>query len=787
MQVDADGRSLVLGLRAFEGKLVHHWLSEDADLEIDTVMIGRPPTIVPLRAEGYKRRGDEVHVSVTAEGLPLALIERYTIRPGVPPVVEGNVSGELSYDTRQRDHGTMNLRSMVEGLSTAIPLEEGPLPIEQPLLRVDTAVEVHPGRMRVVGGHIEAQGVVVSLDGTIERPLRSTSPARFETSINGLALHQVRSMVESLPGQNARTLENLLARIDAGQIDAIGGSGSARLSEWNQLLRRQVDAMPHGFVLSADVSGIDIATGGRGWIKELGGRIELQGDHLQLSETRAFWNTQPLPPLELSLEGVSNLFRASDEQRQLRASAASLPGIDPLWEIMTGGPQEAEVVDTPTAPIRLKIDALDHPALRWPIRDARVVIHRGPSGVDIQIKEARWAGAPVQGEASWIPSSGRALTVSLEISPPDSVGEALADADEAALAPILETTSGIEGADRPEWAMGRFEIDALDSAAIPLRLVHGNFTLQGHSLQLSKIRANVVPSGKLVANLGFQLDNPEHVITDVSFSLVAADVQSVGFAVGLPAGFAEGKVHITGALDGPLLPQTPVFANLQGEVSLDARNGEFYRDLPLVAALAQASEGFNSYTQRNALVYEYVTADLLIDRGVVSTDDLRMEGPVRIFANGRIETASETPQIEATVGVFVFRGAGELMVTVPLVKAILPGSERGLVGAYYQLSGPVADPEVTPLTGKSITEDLPDIFSAPLQILRAIVGDATEEQLEREAGGAASDTPSSEPSARGGDAAPAPRSDSAGAQEGAQEESLPEDAAQARPRANRAR
>jgi hypothetical protein len=736
-QPDAEGRPLKLGLRAFEGKLVHHWLSGDADLEINTVMIGRAPSVVPLRAEGYKRRDEEVHVSVTAEGLPLALLERYTIRKGVEPVIGGTVSGEISYDTRQRDHGTMKLRSMVEDLSTAIPLKEGPLPIEQSLLSVDASVEVHPGRMRLVGGRMEAGGVVVNLDGSMERPLRSASRASFETSVTGLALPEVRSIAESLPGQNARTLENLILRFESGQIDAVGGRGSAQIATWGRLLRREMDALPADFVLSADLSGIKIATGGRGWIKDLGGRVELEGDHLRLHETRAFWNTQPLPALQLSLEGVSNLFRSSEPRRQLSASADSLPGIDPLWQIVTGGGQIGD--EEPDAPppslIRLKIDALDHPALRWPIRDARVLIQPGSEGVAIEIKSARWAGAPIRGAALWFPASSRALTLNLEVDPPDLEPTGVdSDAPEAEAAAI-DTTSSVEGADRPEWAIGRFEVDAIDAAPLPLRMVHGDFAVRGSELRLSKIRANAVPSGKLVANIGFQLDDPEKVATDANFSLVAADVHSVGTALGMPTGFAEGKVHFTGALDGPLMPQTPVLSNMQGEITMDARNGEVYGKLPLVAAIAQASEGFNSYSQRNALVYEYVKADLQIDHGVVASDDFRLEGPLRVYANGQLDTVPDTPELDGMVGVFIFRGAGDLMVNVPLVKAILPGSERGLVGAYYKVSGPVTEPRVVAMTGKSITEDLPDLLSTPLKVLRAIVGDVTEEQraAEREA------------------------------------------------------
>ena len=67
------------------------------------------------------------------------------------------------------------------------------------------------------------------------------------------------------------------------------------------------------------------------------------------------------------------------------------------------------------------------------------------------------------------------------------------------------------------------------------------------------------------------------------------------------------------------------------------------------------------------------------------------------------------------------RGAGQLLEAIPLVKIILPGSERGLVGTYYQVSGNLGQPSVRALTGRSFAEGLPDALEAPYQILRAIL------------------------------------------------------------------
>jgi hypothetical protein len=74
------------------------------------------------------------------------------------------------------------------------------------------------------------------------------------------------------------------------------------------------------------------------------------------------------------------------------------------------------------------------------------------------------------------------------------------------------------------------------------------------------------------------------------------------------------------------------------------------------------------------------------------------------------------------VGLFLFRSAGQIMETIPLVKAFLPGSEKGLMGAYFEVTGPFEGPRVRALKGRTVEEDLPDVLAAPYQILRSILG-----------------------------------------------------------------
>jgi len=95
-------------------------------------------------------------------------------------------------------------------------------------------------------------------------------------------------------------------------------------------------------------------------------------------------------------------------------------------------------------------------------------------------------------------------------------------------------------------------------------------------------------------------------------------------------------------------------------------------------------------------------------------------GPLRVLASGAIDFDAQPAPIDATVGVFILRQADLLLGDVPLVKLLVPGSDRGLLGAYFEVSGPVAEPEVRPMPIKSLAQGtpLPEVLRTPFESLR---------------------------------------------------------------------
>lgn len=706
---DRQGRPFELALYEVDGRLVHHWISGDAELHLRASLFDADRRVVPLRAEGWQRGGDEMRLALEATRLPVSLLEPHLLPRERSVFFAGAISGELAYETRAEHHGAISLRSHVEDFRARIDVRRGHYEIARPFVQLQGRLDIHPGRVRLADGSIEAGDIALSLDGSVERPLGPDARARFDVSVGGLDLAQVREIVLSLPDEDRVILENVLGRMDDGRIDRIGLGGRARLDEWGPLLVGDLDHLPAGFAVGVDVSEVRVRAGPTGWLSQMGGRLELSGDRLTLREATGLWNDEPLPELSVSIEGVSHLFRGPDPERILTARAGPLPGLGPLLEITRRDPDQQ--TDALLPPVTLQVERLEHPILRWPIRDAQVRLEENSRGLRGVFESGRWAGAPFEGEMVWIATPSPKLIMDLSVK---------AWSDEAAHHASADREPGFDP-DLP-WATGRFEIGSIDRGPLPTRRIDGRFALEGSRLELRDVRAEIDPIGQVDGTLAVALDDPEAVILASDFSLSGGDVERIGRGLGFPAGHATGRMRASGRIEGPIRPQTPLLTSLTGRIEFEARQGEIKRDkLPLLLALAQASSGYNEFAARDAVAYDSISTQLLLAGGRITIPDFVLEGPLRVYASGSVDAVDPPYDVVAVVGLFLFRSAGQIMESIPLVKAFLPGSERGLIGAYFQITGPLEDPEVRALAGKSVAEDLPDVLAAPYQLLRSIL------------------------------------------------------------------
>jgi hypothetical protein len=644
--------------------------------------------------------------------LPLSLLGPYLASSGPQASADGTLSGVVAYRAPTADHGVLELDWLIRTLDMSVPLRAEPLHIESPRLELHSRIEIHPGRLRVAELKLEGLGGAGELTtrGVVERPLRESSRARLSTTLRGAGLAELRRIVAWLPETDATPLTELLARLESGRIERIEASGGARVSQWRRLARGELKSLPSGFVLTTDVAGVAVASDGPAALTDLGAHAEWSGDRISLRELSANWRGVPLARVDLTVEGLSNLLGGPASSRKLRPGAEPIPGLMTLWRILAGGPREGPAAPLPV--MQLVIEALDHPGLRWPIRDTRVHIASTLRGVAIEASDGTWAGAPFRAEALWTLQPEPHWKVEVAVAAPASHPRS----SPAGRPRENEIGSTDERADA--WLRGELRVDSLEAAGLPTSKFEARFGLAGTSLSLSEVTAELMPEGVLTGGLVVDLSESERLPAKVDVQMLDGDLSQIAPMVGLEREQLSGRLSFRGGLEGWVAPERPLLTELSGSVYVQAREGELQREIPMVLAIAQATEGFNPFASRSVARFESVEMTLRLDRGRISTDNLELEGPIRAQAKGFLDIARPDPKVNVVVGVFLFRQADQTLGQLPLLSHLV--SDDGLVGGYFEVDGSAADPEVRGLALDSIASAIPDVVKAPFRALRAI-------------------------------------------------------------------
>jgi autotransporter translocation and assembly factor TamB len=205
-----------------------------------------------------------------------------------------------------------------------------------------------------------------------------------------------------------------------------------------------------------------------------------------------------------------------------------------------------------------------------------------------------------------------------------------------------------------------------------------------------------------------------------------------GRAEQLLAGLYRGKGEVTGILSlGGILTSegeetTDFWRNLGGDLKLVMRDGRIGRYTVLAKILsllnvAQLLEFKGPELLSEGMPYQRLTADIKIERGIARTGNLVLDSPaMKVNAVGQVNLADDT--LDLTVAAKPFQTVDSILTKIPLAGWLLGGKEKSLLVAYYRVTGPLSDPQVTPIPLKSVGRNLFGIFRNLLEIPEALTG-----------------------------------------------------------------
>lgn len=117
------------------------------------------------------------------------------------------------------------------------------------------------------------------------------------------------------------------------------------------------------------------------------------------------------------------------------------------------------------------------------------------------------------------------------------------------------------------------------------------------------------------------------------------------------------------------------------------------------------------------LPFRILSADFKGRDGVLYTDNLVLDGPVMdIVANGNVNVDQSTMNMK--IGMIPFNTVNWILSNIPLVGANVAGGTKSIIAAYFNVTGPIADPRVTPAPITSVEELAKKIIGLPINLIR---------------------------------------------------------------------
>ncbi|MCA9504249.1 MAG: hypothetical protein KC616_14265 [Myxococcales bacterium] len=727
----ADAAPEILRLELLDLVADRDWLSDAITIEAKGVLVDGRNAPFPIEIDVQREEDRHFDWRLAVSGLPLeraaaplARIERID-----------RLSGTLdaSIHLTRRDDGGLHLS--VEGRidEATLGLRGARNLLDREQAELHTELDFDAGGLRLDRAELQGERLGLALQGNVPRPLRPTARARLESRIRGIELDDVRRIARSLEGESAsaRSLLRLIERVEHGRIQTVEATGTASLRDWGDLLTGRATRLPDGFVLGGRFDRFSVGTGPEDRLESLEGHVEWVEDRIWLRDTNAVFRGAPLPTIDVTIEGVSHLASAREADDRVTSVPPPLPGIAPLMQILR--PRDPDALPAVKL-IGLAIDRLEHPIFRWPLEDLRVVVEPLRRGMQINVREGLWGGAGVTGEVVWF-NDPRAPTVSATLTlapgpttPAGTESDASGERADLAETSIAASSPAAPSAHDPKtsrkapsrWGSGRFEMEFRPRPKLPFARGSGFFRLEGDRLVANDIELDLDPGGQAALRGEVELADPESVGLDFSFALTDGQIGGLTQFVRLPEDLARGGIGATGSLAGRVRPDVSFIADLEGRIRAEAKDGKVRMGVPLLFRLAKATEGYNPFANEDELRFEAMTGTIGIDHGRLDVADFEIEGPLRVFANAAIDTNEKPGRIKAVVGIFLFRGPNQILETLPLVRSFLPGSERGLVGAYFEVKGGLSEPSVEALPMATLASAVPSAIKAPFKVLRLL-------------------------------------------------------------------
>ncbi len=663
-----------------------------------------------IRLEGRAAPGT-TRMVVDLAAIDLATLPR-AIRGDLPLPAQGSLSGRIDWSAPAEGPDRFELALEGEHIAGRLPGAGAAAPPQAFALARPTLSGVllaEAGGLRVRDGVLTDGGAPLRFEGRLGSG-GGKAPLALALQTEEIEL---ASLVERLPMPLPPAATELLERVERGHVDRLEIEIDTTVDGWSRIGRRGPLARPGDLRIELALSDLDVALGEDDRLEAGSATLRYDGDRLAVEGLRGRRHGKPFPRTSGEITGLAHL-RGLDELRCRRpAEGGRIPGARELLAWMRSHRKEPKVPGWNE--LAVEADWISHPELLCGIEqlDASLRPYEAGGGLEITLRHGVWAGVALSGDARITdPTTRDAGDVTFRL----ALGSPF---EPVALVPPSEP-----------WARGRFDWNAFRLGGWRVLGARGGFELRQGTLRLSQVDLDLAPSGVIEGEVAIDLSRPTRLSYEAS--LRGADLDVTAFASAMRArdpGRLSGTLAGEATFQGELLRARSPLAKADGTLRLRARHGRVAREMPIVMALLVADSPFSPISDLEEIHYERAEAEAVLREGWFSTERIEIEGPsARMLATGRL--AVEKPHaVEGVLGVLFFPALDSVIDYVPVLNRVILGENGNLIGAYYGLSGPWAEPTARLIPVKSLVsgpasfvlEDIPSFLWGGLKRIHSIL------------------------------------------------------------------
>jgi hypothetical protein len=660
-------------------------LGDRGEAELEALWAGSDTVTLPLAGHLTTSR-DEVEARIRAARGPVAGLAGTL---GIPTALQGQVGGSLVWTSTSGIDHDIRLRLAGRDIRGPIAGSDDPgfvLALDEPRIRVN--VTTSRGRAAVDLLEITDGGATFQAEAAGSLPIRISTPLRIALALVDVPAESLPHVLAQLAPRLRDPITPMAERFEAGTLALLRLEARTHGTGLLELIRRGVLSRPGEVRVDGRIVDVTLRAGTENRATELGATAIFDGRRLVLTDVSGRYGERAMPGLELAIAGVDQI-RSPDELQCVRPTyVPPMPGLDAA---LAWASREDDDEDDWSL-LDLEFDWLSHPALLCGIENVAVSMRPAPNGLDFTVQRGIWAGVPIEASGRYENKEGA----------PERVVIA------ARLGPPFEAMSPTP----PEnpWARGRFDIEASALGPFALAGARSSIEVSGAVVTLDGVDLALAPAGRAAGGLVLDLSAAKPTY---ELQLEADDLQLGHLAAS--AGIVEnkklsGRLAGEAALRGSLVPGAPTLADASGVITLRARDGVLRERIPVLMAIAVASDRFNPFGARDELPYDAIDLVGHVETGKLSIESLTVDAPsLRIGASGTAYVVDPFA-LEGVVGLFLFPDLDSLVGKVPLLNRVFLGGDESLVGAYFSIGGDWQSPSADLVPMKTLSTSAPASF-----------------------------------------------------------------------------